>query len=138
MNSIHDYSDIINLPRPEPKYHVRMPLSDRAAQFAPFAALTGFYDVIEETGRTTDSQILLDDLEKEKLNKKLTRLRNEINLHPEVNIRYFVPDKKKNGGSYKDYSGSVRKIDPYESCILLTSGVKIKFDDIINIEILRK
>ena len=134
MSSIHDYSDILHVPRPEPKYHKRMPLADRAAQFSPFAALTGFYGVIEETGRTTDKKMALDEREKERINRQLNYLNNQINSHPRVKITYFLPDKTKDGGKYVVTSGRIRKINEYENCIILQNGVKINFDDIRDIE----
>lgn len=134
MSSIHDYSDILRLPRPEPKFHHRMPLADRAAQFSPFAALTGFFGVIEETGRTTDKKLTLDEREKERINKQLNYLNSRISSHPKVKITYFIPDTKKEGGQYVTTCSSAKKINEYENCIILDNGVKINFDDIRNIE----
>lgn len=133
MSSVHDYKDILRIPRPEPKYHQRMPLSDRAAQFAPFAALTGFNDVIEETGRITEDKRMLDEREKSRLNGILNTLQNEIYKHPEVKITYFVPDSKKTGGSYRSIVCSLQKIDAYEKRIIAMNGIKINFDDIFEI-----
>lgn len=133
MTGIHNYSDIYNIPRPDLKYHQRMPIADRAAQFAPFAALTGFSGMIEETGRTTEERIILDDKEKERINRRLISLANETGSKPEVQITYFIPDKKKTGGSYQTITGNLNKIDLYNKNIIIKDGVKIEFKDIINI-----
>ena len=134
MTGIHDYSDIINLPRPEPRFHQRMPIGDRAAQFAPFAALTGFSGVIEETGRVTEEKIHLDDREKERISRKLQRLQDEIKQQPDVTVTFFVPDAKKSGGSYQKFRGKLKKIDSYEKRVIFVNGMKINFDDILKIE----
>ena len=133
MTGIHNYSDIYNIPRPDLKYHQRMPIADRAAQFAPFAALTGFSGMIEETGRTTEERIILDDKEKERINRRLRSLANETASKSEVQITYFIPDKKKTGGSYQTITGNLNKIDLYNKNIIIKDGVKIEFKDIINI-----
>lgn len=133
MTSIHDYSDIINLPRPEPKRHLRMPLSDRAAQFSPFAALTGYSGVIDEAGRVTEEKIYLDEREKERINRRLIKLQSQIDLHPEVKITVYESDAKKKGGSYSSYQGRLEKIDTYNRVLILSNGLKVKFDDIIRI-----
>lgn len=133
MTSIHDYSDIINLPRPEPKRHLRMPLSDRAAQFSPFAALTGYSGVIDEAGRVTEEKIYLDEREKERINRRLIKLQSQIDLHPEVKITVYESDAKKKGGSYSSYLGRLEKIDTYNRVLILSNGLKVKFDDIIRI-----
>ncbi|MBQ4511847.1 MAG: hypothetical protein II969_02565 [Anaerolineaceae bacterium] len=134
MTSIHDYNDILNLPRPEPKRHLRMSLSDRAAQFSPFAALTGYSGVIDEAGRVTEEKIYLDDREKDRINRRLTKLQTQISSRPKVKITVYAPDAKKKGGSYPIYQGRLEKIDTYERLLILTNGSKVKFDDIIRIE----
>ena len=133
MSGIHDYSDILNIPRPEPRFHHRMPASARAAQFAPFAALTGFSSLIDEAGRTTDEKQILDDREKERISNKLTKLNSEISSRPFVNVTCFIPDKRKSGGSYMTISGNLMKIDICEKQIVFTNGIKTDFDDIIEI-----
>ena len=133
MTGIHDYSDIYNIPRPDLKYHQRMSISDRAAQFAPFAALTGFSGMIEETGRVTEDRIILDEREKERINRRLNSLANIIYTQPEVQITYFTPDIKKSGGSYRTITGKLKKIDLYNNLVIINDGVKIEFEDIINI-----
>ncbi len=134
MKSIHDYSDIINMPRPDPKRHLRMPIPDRAAQFSPFAALTGFSGVIDEVGRYTEEKIFLDEKEKDRINRILTLLKSEITRKPVIKITAFVPDSKKKGGSYQIFKGGLLKIDEFKRNLILTNGVKLNFDDIIRIE----
>ena len=133
MPGIHDYDDILSMKRPEPRFHHRMPMADRAAQFAPFAALTGFSEVIHEAGRTTDEKKMLDDREKERINRKLVFLQSKIMMQPFVIVKFFVPDRKKEGGSYLTISGNLKKIDTYEKCIAFSNGLKINFEDIFEI-----
>ena len=134
MKSIHDYTDIINMPRPEPKRHLRMSSSDRAAQFSPFAALTGFSGVIDEIGRVTEEKIILDEKEKDRINRILVTLQSEIIRKPVITITAFIPDLKKAGGSYQTCKGILLKIDEYKRQLILTNVLKIHFDDIIRIE----
>ena len=134
MSGIHDYSDIYDIPRPEPKYHHRMSAMDRAAQFAPFAALTGFSGMIEETGRITEDKIILDDNEKERINRRLKFLAAEAESQPEVEVTYFAADRKKSGGSYQTIIGKLKKIDLYNKLIVFTDGVRIEMETIINID----
>ena len=133
MTSIHDYSDIIDIPRPEPRYHQRMPLADRAAQFAPFAALTGYSDVISEAGRSTDEKRILDEREKDRINRTLNALTERIRLQPFVTVTCFEADQRKAGGSTITVSGKLKKIDSYEQRLEFVSGVKVPFDDIYEI-----
>lgn len=133
MPGIHDYEDILSIKRPEPQYHTRMPLADRAAQFAPFAALTGYSEVIKEVGRTTEEKRILDEREKERINRKLIALQSRISLQPFVVVTFFTPDEKKEGGTYLTVSGNLKKIDTYENKLILTNGVKIDFEEIIEI-----
>ena len=134
--SIHYYDDIIDLPHPDPdpKTHIRMPVADRAAQFKPFAALTGYADVIEEVSRTTEDRIILDEAEKAAINRKLLVLQHNIQSRPEVSVTYYKPDRKKSGGSYETAKGRAEKIDLYEQCILLENGPEISFDRIIGVD----
>jgi len=133
MRGIHDYSDIILLPRPEPAYHQRMPIADRAAQFSPFAALTGFFDVIEESGRVTDEKIYLDEKEKDRINRKLNALYEDAGTCPEITITYFEPDERKSGGRYRKANGKLKKIDMIGKRIILDNGSKIRFNQIVDI-----
>ncbi len=134
MTSIHQYDDIISIPRPDLKRHSRMPISDRAAQFKPFAALTGYASVIEEAARVTDQEIILDESEKAEIDMKLRSIRDNIQRHPEITLVYFLPDAKKSGGSIQTVSGIVSAVDIRENNLILDSGSKISFDSIIEIQ----
>ena len=133
MTGIHDYSDILLMERPEPRFHPRMPMADRAAQFAPFAALSGFSEVIQEVGRPTDEKRILDEREIDKISRKLTALQSRIKTRPFISVIFFVHDEKKNGGSYLTFSGNLKKIDTYQKQLVFSNGVKIDFEDIFEI-----
>ena len=121
----HDYDDIINLPHYEPKHHPRMSMWNRAAQFAPFAALTGYDAAIQESGRMTDDWIDMGESANEELNRKMELLISKLPEHPSVTIEYFVPDSHKFGGSYQSVTGVVKRIDDIERFIELTDGTKV-------------
>lgn len=108
---MNKYEDIINLPHHVSKTRKPMSLYNRAAQFAPFAALTGYDDAIKETSRITEQRIELSEELKNMLNQKIKLISENIKLQPKVSITYFVPDNKKSGGVYKTISGNVRRID---------------------------
>ncbi len=129
------YDDIIALPHPEPRTHPRMSLHDRAAQFSPFAALTGHSAAIAETGRLTDSRITLDESEMARVDAALQRLRELLPQAPAVSITYFVPDERKTGGSYQTITGVVRRIDTVNSVLLLTDQRAIPIPDILDVAI---
>lgn len=126
----HRYDDIINLPHHVSDKRPHMSMINRAAQFASFAALTGFSAAITETGRLTDEKVELDEYEKETLNEKLRAIAGQLDEHPIVAFTYFLPDEKKSGGSYVTVADCVKKIDEYERLIILKSGMKIPIDDI--------
>lgn len=128
-----DYSDIINLPHFEPKKHPRMSIEARSAQFAPFAALTGYEAAIKETARLTDKKIEIDDGLKQILNNKLQYILKNIYLDPIITLTYFKKDSKKSGGKYITKEVVIKKIDTIEGNIILKDKTKIKIDDIINI-----
>ena len=129
------YDDIIALPHPEPRTHPRMSLHDRAAQFSPFAALTGHSAAIAETGRLTDSRITLDESEMARVDAALQRLRELLPQAPAVSITYFVPDERKAGGSYQTITGEVKRIDTVSGMILLTDQRVIPIPDIFDVAI---
>ena len=131
----HDYDDIINLPHYEPKHHPRMSMWNRAAQFAPFAALTGYDAAIRESGRFTDGWAGLSESGNEEMNRKMELIVSILPEHPSVTIEYFVPDEHKAGGSYQTYTGNVRRIDEYEQMMVMTDGKKIELGMISNITI---
>ena len=129
------YADIINLPHHVSSTRPQMTISDRAAQFSPFAALTGYEAAIEETKRLTDSFIELDENRKSVLNNRLRMILEHIKEQPKVTITYFQPDDRKTGGAYVDITGCVKKVDNYEQCIVMTNGIEIeigKIYDIVN------
>lgn len=129
------YDDIINLPHYEPKYHPRMSKYKRSAQFAPFAALVGYDEQVQECSRLTDKRLEIDDELKEKINNKLNKINELIKNSPEVEITYFIPDEKKDGGKYITEIGKVKRIDYINRFIKFTDNKKIILDDVIDIKI---
>jgi len=128
------YNDILNMPYPNPDIEKDFPDKIlRAAQFAPFAALTGYDEAVEETARLTDSKVELDEYQKAELNDKLIFLNNSES-DEEVCITYFLPDKKKSGGAYITKKGIVLKIREYEKDVVMDDGSEIPIDDIIAID----
>lgn len=128
------YADIINLPHHELTTRQRMPLINRAASFAPFAALTGYDEAVKETARLTDARIELDEGSKEILNDKLHIAEDRADEQPEVSITYFLPDKKKSGGAYITTKAVIKRIDEYERLVIFTDKSSIPIDDIYEIE----
>jgi len=128
------YEDIINLPHHVSETRPRMPIIDRAAQFSPFAALTGYDSAIKETGRLTDARIELGEEALSILNMKFQVLLDNLDDSPQVIFTYFKPDERKAGGSYIDVSGTVKKVDDFERLIMMQDGTKIPMDDVVNIE----
>ena len=120
----HQYDDILNLPHPTSKNHPRMSLHDRAAQFSPFAALTGHEAAIKETARLTDDKQILSEDVIEKINGQLKIIAENIGAEQEITVTYFVPDSKKSGGAYVDCAGTVRKICGI--CMRITSMASVK------------
>ena len=132
-NTNLNYEDIINLPHPVSKRHKPMPVEDRAAQFAPFAALSGHGEAIAETARLTEGKIELDDYEKLKLDEKVYILQERIAEVPEVCITYFCPDEKKAGGTYLTISQGLKKICPQERLLVMADDTKIRMEDILEL-----
>lgn len=131
------YKDIINLSRPVSKRHAPMSLLDRAAQFAPFAALSGFEEGIQETARKTTCKIDLDESEKNIINDKLTQLSQELTVSefpPEVTVKYFVEDELKEGGEYQTKTGQVKKIDLYRHLLVFTDGTQVDIENLTDLE----
>lgn len=129
-----DYSDIINLPHHVSKNRSQMSMRDRAAQFAPFAALTGYDDAVKETARLTYKKIELLDEQVAILNEKILLLNEKIKDNPEITIIYFIPDKRKEGGAYISVKGIVKKIDEYNKLITMQDGRKIDMENIFDIQ----
>ena len=128
------YNDILNMPYPNPEIEKDFPDKIlRAAQFAPFAALTGYDEAVEETARLTDNKLELDEYQKAELNDKLQFLGNSED-DEEVGITYFVPDKRKSGGTYITKKGVVLKVREYEKDVVMEDGTEIPIDDIIEID----
>lgn len=128
------YDDIIHLPHHVSRKHPRMSNHDRAAQFSPFAALTGFEAKINETARLTDRKLELDDYAKAQLDAKLQELRAKLFQKPPVRLTYFKADERKEGGAYVQITALVRKIDPYERCLHLFNEETIPIDDIYELD----
>lgn len=128
------YLDIINLPHHVSAARPQMSMMERAAQFSPFAALTGYDDAITETGRLTGERIELDEDAKAALDMKHACLMEIINEQPEVSVTYFIPDVQKSGGEYVTVTGNLKRFDEYERLLILTDGQKIPMDDIMDIE----
>lgn len=128
------YEDIINLPNHKSSKHVHMTNLDRAAQFAPFMALTGYESVISETARLTDKKIELDEDIKEDLNNRLDKIKAHIDEKPEVMITYFKKDKKKSGGTYITYTGYIKKVKEFEELVIMQDNTRILVNDILEID----
>lgn len=124
------YDDIINCPHHVSEKRAPMPIANRAAQFSPFAALTGYDAAIEETGRLTEGWIDLDESSVEALNEKLLRIRQAMDAGPEVTVVYFRPDERKSGGAYISVTGVVKKLDSVDQSLLLEDGTLIFFENI--------
>ena len=128
------YDEIMGLSHHVSKTRPQMPMSDRAAQFAPFAALTGYDAAIKETRRLTDERIELDVEALSALDMKYQLLMEALDEAPEVTITYFRPDERKAGGKYVSAVGAVKKIDDFERRITMQDGAKIPMDDVLSIE----
>ena len=126
-----EYDDIIDLPRPKSK-HEPMPMSDRAAQFSPFAALTGYGDAIDETARLTDARIELSEEERAELDYKQQYLSTLDS--PTVTVTYFVPDERKSGGAYVTHTGTLKRIDEVERAMVFVDGTQVPLDEVVWIE----
>jgi len=137
MSPVHKntktYDDIIDLPRPRSSNRKPMSQSDRAAQFSPFAALTGFEGAIKESARLTDKRIELDENEKSILDEKLRNIQEQLGTHQEIEILFFQPDEMKVGGKFILERGLVKKIDAYERIVVMQNGTKIPIEDIAEI-----
>ena len=128
------YDDIINLDRPESKYP-KMSREMRAAQFAPFAALTGYEEAIKEKARLTDDKCNLSDGMEENIGSRLYYIKENIRDIDDVKIKYFVKDMKKSGGKYLTKIGRIKKVDDVYNKLYFNDGLVILFEDIIEIEI---
>ncbi len=129
----HKYDDIIMLPHHVSKRHPQMSPLNWAAQFSPFAALTGHEDAIQETARLTDSFVEVDESKKSQLDGQLGLIRDNLDVQPEIEVTYFQPDEKKSGGAYVTRSGRVKKIDEYSRQIIFTDEKALPIDMIFSI-----
>lgn len=130
MNNTNRYDDIINLPHPEPTIRPRMAMENRAAQFSPFAALTGYDDATREEARLVDMKQELSEDMKDMIDAKLAIIEQHIKEQPEISVTYFQPDEKKTGGRYTTVSGNVKKLDGVEHVIIMADGTKIPIGDV--------
>ena len=128
------YADIMHLSRPVSSKYLPMSMHDRAAQFSPFAALTGYDAAIEETARLTDRQTELAESSKEALDKKIRAVQDVIDTMPEVTVTFFEPDLRKAGGAYRTISGRVKKIDEYNKALIFQDDSVIHFWQLHQIE----
>ena len=128
-----NYDDIIHLPHHRSKKHAPMPIIDRAAQFSPFAALTGHDAAIKETARLTDRKIELDEYEIAILDEKLQQIKEKLPMNPEITVTYFQPDVRKDGGEYRTISGKVKKMDEYAKSIIMENEIRLPIEDIIEL-----
>ena len=133
MHTNSKYDSIMNLPHHVSKTRPQMPMSDRAAQFAPFAALTGYDSAIKETGRLTDERIELDEEALTALDRKYQLLMEALDDAPEVTIIYFQPDERKAGGQYVSATGTVKKVDTFGRRIHLQDGTRIPLDSVYDL-----
>ena len=132
------YEDIIHLPHHVSATRARMPMSDRAAQFSPFAALTGHDAAILETARLTDEKKALDETELCALDRELQKLLVCLEEEPEVTITYFEPDVHKSGGMYRTVTGAVKKLNAFERQIVLKNGMAISVNNVMGIQMKSK
>lgn len=128
------YDDIIGLPHPTSARHPRMPISDRAAIFSPFAALSGHSAALAETARLTDQKIELDEDTKAELDRKQAILREHLTEQPEITVTWFQPDERKDGGAYVTVTGRLKKIDETERALVLLDGTRIPLEDVVGLE----
>ena len=140
MPEQNPYADILTLPHHKAANRPHMSMHDRAAQFSPFAALTGFDGVIAETGRMTDRKAELSESQMILLNQKLTLIDDAVQdgYHPVVSVVYFVPDAKKDGGSYQGYTGKVRQVDAVERKLVFLAANERSAGRDISIDVIRE
>lgn len=131
MERDHNYEDILYQQRPVSARHSPMSLRDRAAQFSPFAALSGHEEQIDETARLTDGRIELSEEARAELDRTQQWLLDHLDWKPVVSVTYFVPDSRKSGGAYETITGTVKGVDPWERCLLLTDGSRIDLDAVL-------
>lgn len=129
-----NYDDIIDMPHHVSETHPPMSRADRAAQFSPFAALTGYDAAVRETARVTERRIELDEGVKAELNARLNCILKHLSEHPQVSITYFMPDEKKSGGAYRTVTGAVRKLDGFAKTLTLVDGTVVPMEEMVHVE----
>ena len=134
MNDSHQYDDIITLPHHVSERHPHMPLIDRAAQFSPFAALTGYEAAIVETARPTEAKRELSEEQKQIISSRLYELQNCISSVPRLTVVFFQQDDRKSGGTYRTVSGPVKKVNDYLGVLEMADGLSIPFQDILSLD----
>ena len=134
-NNQNKYKDMINFPHHTSATHPRMSIISRAAQFAPFAALTGYEEAAAETARLTERKPELDEDEKEILDRKIKHIQEHLENQPQVTITYFIQDEKKAGGSFRTMTGRVKKINSFEHTIIMQNGELVSIPDIVDIQL---
>lgn len=129
-----EYDDLIYLPHPVSRKHPPMSAMDRAAQFSPFSALTGYEAVLREAGRLTDSRAELSEYSRDILDQKQKILLDAASAHPEITVTYFIPDRRKQGGAYGTLKGNLKRIDLARRMIILLDGTEVSLDDVADIQ----
>ena len=135
-DDIHKYDDILYRKHPVSKKHPQMPIRDRAAQFAPFAALTGHKEAVQETQRLVEQKRILDEHQKLMLNEKLQKITLRIKETPNIRVTYFQADERKDGGRYLTLIMLVKRIDEYQKRLVFTDRSWIRLEDLYEIELL--
>ena len=134
LNNPHRYDHIMHLPNPEPTVRPRMAMEKRAAQFAPFAALTGYEESVAEEARLTEEKLELSEDMIDMIDARLAVIQQHIKEQPNIAVTYFIPDNKKAGGRYVTVSGNIRKLDGMRHQIIMADGTSIPIDDVRFIE----
>ena len=134
-NELHKYDDIIDLPHHTSPTRKRMSMTERGAQFSPFAALTGYEEAVAETARLTEEKRELSEDMRSEIDEKLMSLAARLDERPEITLVYFVPDKRKSGGAYVRLSGRLKSIDDYERCLVFSDGRRIDLFSVKELEI---
>ncbi len=134
MNEKFPYEDIVDLPPYISKKYPQPSMEDRAARFSPFAAVTGYEEMVQEQARVTDVKMDLDDSVKEKISDRLNMVLLFQHEEPIVRISYFVPDSKKDGGSYLEEVGKIKGIDQYRRLVIMQNGSRIPIEDIVSVD----
>ncbi len=133
VQNTNKYEDIIHLPHHVSSTRVPMPMAERAAQFSPFAALTGYEEAVDETGRLTSRRIIPDEDMLVRMSESLQFIAAHLSEQPQVTLTYFVPDERKAGGSYTTLTGHVKKLDEIARTLTFTEGTTVSLDAIVDI-----